>query len=116
MNIYLYAPLLHSSRDTVSPGHSTVKLFVGGLRKTHTEEQLKRYFETKYGPIVDCYIGKDSKTKESRCFGFVTFKESQHANRALTDLSHFIEGAPIHVRPYKLNDEENKRSSTVSYG
>nr|CDS31228.2 RNA recognition motif RNP 1 [Hymenolepis microstoma] len=101
-------------KNPVERGSSTaiiskVKLYVGGLRRTHTEEHLKRHFEIKYGPLVDCHVVKDIKTKESRGFGFVTFREAIHASRALADFPHFIEGVPIQVRPYKFaNADGNK--------
>nr|CUU99612.1 hypothetical transcript [Hymenolepis microstoma] len=88
---------------------SNVKLYVGGLRRTHTEEHLKGHFESKYGPLVECRVVKDFKTKESRGFGFVTFREAIHASRALAEFPNFIEGVPIQVRPYKFaNANRNK--------
>lgn len=86
-----------------------MKVYVGGLKKTHTEEQLRRHFESNYGPVVDCFVGRDPDTKESRCFGFVTFKETNHASRALAEFPHFIEGAPIQVRPYKPGNAKNNK-------
>ncbi|VUZ42375.1 unnamed protein product [Hymenolepis diminuta] len=109
------SPLSHCAgrlmrKDPSTARISTVKVFVGGLKKTHTEEQLKRHFESNYGPLVDCFVARDPDTKESRCFGFVTFKENNHASRALAEFPHFIEGAPIQVRPYKLGQTNNNKT------
>ncbi|VDL19132.1 unnamed protein product [Hymenolepis diminuta] len=60
--------------------------------------------------FFDCFVARDPDTKESRCFGFVTFKENNHASRALAEFPHFIEGAPIQVRPYKLGQTNNNKT------
>lgn len=80
---------------------SRVKLYVGGLRLNHTESQLRQHF-AQYGAVANCCIARDLKTKESRCFAFVTFREEAHAARALADCPHFIEGGPVSVRPFSL--------------
>ncbi|KAM7539589.1 hypothetical protein Aperf_G00000025793 [Anoplocephala perfoliata] len=103
--------------DVAKTGSSNVKLYVGGLRKNHTEEHLRRHFESVYGPLVDCYVARDYETKVSKCYGFVTFRKAAHASRALEDFPHFIEGSPIQVRPYKIeNDERNKVASAPTFG
>ena len=60
------------------------KLFVGGLNRTSTDEEvLKRYFE-KYGNIIDCTVMRDQE-RESRGFGFVLFDESSSIDKIMTD-------------------------------
>ena len=60
------------------------KLFVGGLNRSSTDEEvLKRYFE-KYGHIVDCTVMRD-QDRESRGFGFVLFDESSSIDQIMTD-------------------------------
>ncbi|VDO01249.1 unnamed protein product, partial [Rodentolepis nana] len=100
----------HAGRGASTTQISKVKFFVGGLRRTHTEEHLRRYFESKYGPLVDCHVSKDFKTKESRGYAFVTFKEAIHASRAMSDFPHFIEGVPIQLRPYNLPNTDQSRN------
>ncbi|VDO07712.1 unnamed protein product [Rodentolepis nana] len=100
----------HAGRGALTTQISKVKFFVGGLRRTHTEEHLRRYFESKYGPLVDCHVSKDFKTKESRGYAFVTFKEAIHASRAMSDFPHFIEGVPIQLRPYNLANADQSRN------
>ncbi|VDM24702.1 unnamed protein product [Hydatigera taeniaeformis] len=86
-------------------GKSRVKLYVGGLRLDHTEAQLRQYF-ARYGALTECYVARDFKTKASRCYAFVTFREEAHASRALADCPHFIEGDPVSVRPFNLKTKE----------
>ena len=50
------------------------KLFVGGLNRSTSDETLKAYFE-EYGELSDCVVIRDSGTKESRGFGYVTYKD-----------------------------------------
>nr|CDS15047.1 daz associated protein 1 [Echinococcus granulosus] len=87
---------------------SRVKLFVGGLRPNHTEGQLRQHF-AQYGTVIECCIARDCNTDESRGFGFVTFREAAQATRALADRQHFIDGGPVHVRPYNLKKKEKKK-------
>ncbi|EUB57179.1 DAZ-associated protein [Echinococcus granulosus] len=87
------------------------------VRNTATVGQLKQYF-AQYGTVTGCCIARDYKTKESRGFGFVTFREEAHAARALAGCPHFIEGGPISVRPSILKAKKEKTmpvSSSAKY-
>lgn len=98
------------NRNIASPinvATSRVKLYVGGLRLTHTEGQLRQHF-AQYGAVTDCYIVRNRKTDESRGYAFVTFEEEAHAACALADCPHFIEGGPVNVKPCKLKAKEEK--------
>ncbi|VDK46654.1 unnamed protein product [Taenia asiatica] len=103
-------------RTVASPnttvGKSRVKLYVGGLRLNHTESQLRQHF-AQYGAVTDCYIARDLKTNESRCYAFVTFREEAHATRALADCPHFIEGGPVSVKPFNLKKKEKAAVSSA---
>ncbi|PIK36666.1 hypothetical protein BSL78_26501 [Apostichopus japonicus] len=48
------------------------KLFIGGLDRKSSEEDIKEVLSS-YGSIVDCVVIRDAVTKNSRGFGFVTF-------------------------------------------
>ena len=54
------------------------KLFVGGLPAEITDESFLRFFET-YGPVIDSVVLLDRRTKRSRGFGFVTFRDEETA-------------------------------------
>ncbi|EUB61882.1 DAZ-associated protein [Echinococcus granulosus] len=77
---------------------------VGKVKDVHTSIE-----ETKYGTVIECCIARDCNTDESRGFGFVTFREAAQATRALADRQHFIDGGPVHVRPYNLKKKEKKK-------
>ncbi|KAK2564402.1 RNA-binding protein Musashi-like protein 2 [Acropora cervicornis] len=51
------------------------KIFVGGLSTETTKESLLEYFST-FGEVADCIVMKDSVSKRSRGFGFVTFSDA----------------------------------------
>merc|ERR1719433_687865 len=52
-----------------------------------TEEDLKKLFND-YGEIRGCAVALDDKGK-SRQFGFVTFKETEQAQKAVTELNDY---------------------------
>ena len=58
------------------------KLFVGGLPAEITDESFLRFFET-YGPVIDSVVLLDRRTKRSRGFGFVTFRDEEVALQLL---------------------------------
>ncbi|KAL7503114.1 hypothetical protein ACHAXN_000959 [Cyclotella atomus] len=58
--------------------HDNRKLFVGGLPNEVTDESFLRFFE-QYGPVVDSVVLLDRRTKRSRGFGFVTFRDEDIA-------------------------------------
>ncbi|XP_046839786.1 RNA-binding protein Musashi homolog 2-like isoform X2 [Xenia sp. Carnegie-2017] len=65
------SPAVTAIQDTNGdPG----KIFVGGLSKVTNADRLKEYF-SKYGEIKECLVMRDPVTKNSRCFGFVTFQD-----------------------------------------
>jgi RNA recognition motif-containing protein len=71
------------------------KVFVGGLHHGVTNEILREYFET-YGELTACKVYKENK--QSRGFGFVTFKEKSSAEKALKD-THKIMGKKVELKP-----------------
>uniref|UniRef100_A0A914XJV9 Peroxisomal multifunctional enzyme type 2 n=1 Tax=Plectus sambesii TaxID=2011161 RepID=A0A914XJV9_9BILA len=73
------------------------KLFVGGLT-TNTTEAMLRDFYSAFGRVVDVVVMVDSPTGRSRCFGFVTFAEPEHADRAIAAKPHVIDNRTIDAK------------------
>jgi heterogeneous nuclear ribonucleoprotein A2/B1 len=61
-----------STSDAGSEAEHFRKLFIGGLSPNTTDESLHSFY-SQYGQLVDHIVMRDSATKRSKCFGFVTF-------------------------------------------
>ena len=60
-----------------------VKLYVGNLAKTTTEEELKTLF-TQAGAVSLVEVVKDRSSGESKGFGFITMKDQAEADKAIS--------------------------------
>jgi heterogeneous nuclear ribonucleoprotein A1/A3 len=67
------------------------KLFIRNLNPSTTVEALKTYFSM-HGEIESCNIVMDKVTKRSKNYGFVIYKNSASAARALKEKNHIIDG------------------------
>jgi len=79
LNEYLEAGNeLKIDEDVVHAVMATPKktqVFVGGLKPDFTAQILANFF-SQYGPVFDAMVKYDPNTRISRCFGFVTFLDS----------------------------------------
>lgn len=62
------------------------RLFVGGLSRSTTEDDLRKVF-SEYGEVIDAFIVTDRDTGSSRGFGFVTLKNRKDAPKAINGLT-----------------------------
>ena len=77
--------------------HTVFTLYVGDMEKTIQDQQLYNVF-VQYGPLYSVRIMKNSETKVSRGFGFVSFYNQNDAQRAKDHLNHYrILQVPIRV-------------------
>ncbi|KAE9543463.1 hypothetical protein AGLY_002263 [Aphis glycines] len=81
------------------------KVFVGGLGKTITENELLDYF-MQYGDIENLIIKTDPVTGESRGFAFVQFVNAKTVDDLLATKDHFI--ANKKVDPKRIIKKVNK--------
>jgi len=79
------------------------KLFVGGLSWGTDESGLRAAFE-QYGEIVEVKVITDRDTGRSRGFGFVTFAETDDANRAIEEMN----GKPLDGRNIAVNEAHDR--------
>lgn len=85
------SPPVAGSHDTNGdPG----KIFVGGLCKITNADRLKEYF-SKYGEIKECLVMRDPVTKNSRCFGFVTFQDPASVEDVVNSGPHTLDDQAI---------------------
>ena len=81
------------------------KLFVGGLSKCTTSEELKEYFES-FGEVRSCFVICRPDSKVSRRFGYVEFTDSQVAQSVLENQGLYLKGNNISCRRFGEKDSE----------
>lgn len=60
-----------------------VKLYVGNLSKSTTQDELNILF-TQAGEVTDAEVYKDRKSGESRGFAFITMSAQSEADKAVS--------------------------------
>jgi len=73
------------------------KLFVGGLNRDTTDEVFVEHFG-QYGTMLDKVIIKDTQTRVSRGFGFVTYETSDSVEKVFQARPHVIDGKTLDVK------------------
>ncbi len=81
----------------------SVKLFVGSLPFSTTDQSLRELFE-QFGEVSDAKIIEDRETGRSRGFGFVEFASAEAANAAIEAL----DGSSFDGRTIVVNKAHEK--------
>lgn len=81
------------------------KLFVGGLNWKTTDDGLRKAFEP-FGPISEAKVITDRETGRSRGFGFVTFADSETADKAVDEMN----GKELEGRRIQVNEAQERSS------
>lgn len=68
------------------PAPLPARLFVGGLSRNTTADDLREAF-SQFGPVVDAIVVTDRDTGDSRGFGFVTMEDRKTAPKAIEALN-----------------------------
>ncbi|CAN4099489.1 unnamed protein product [Withania somnifera] len=80
------------------------EIFVGGLDKDATEEDLRKVF-SKVGEIIEVRLLMNSQTKKNKGFAFLRFATVEQAKRACTELKNpVVNGKKCGVSPSQDND------------
>lgn len=74
----------------VKDGEMT-KVFVGGIEKSTTSDQVKAAFSTR-GTVTDVFMPVDNTTDQHKGFAFVTFDDSSLASTLCSEGKIIIEG------------------------
>ncbi|KAI1710389.1 RNA recognition motif domain-containing protein [Ditylenchus destructor] len=76
------------------PRPRELTMFVGNLSPKTTDESLRKYF-SKYGQLTQSEVKIDSKTGQSRGFGYVGFRSKEELERARAAHPHTIDGVEV---------------------
>jgi RNA recognition motif-containing protein len=88
----------------------SMKLYVGNLPYTITEEDLRKLFAD-YGDIEEAVIIIDKFSQRSKGFGFVTLADAEMAQKAITEVNgKEIDGRALVVNEARPREERPQRS------
>lgn len=92
-----------------------MKLFVGNLPRTYTEEKLKELL-SKFSSIISCRLITDRDTGMSRCFGFVEFSSKEDAEQAIKEFhEREIDGRRLVVNEARPQEDRRNFSPRKSF-
>jgi len=100
-------------RDRDEPGVQYRKLFIGGLDKSTDDTKLKEHFE-KWGEIVDVVVIKNPDTKQSKGYGFITYKEESSVDAAQSERPHTIEGKEVDCKRAIPRDQSGSPEANIT--
>ncbi len=85
-----------------------VKLYVGNLAKSTTEDELKTLF-TQAGAVSLVELVKDRTSGESKGFGFITMNEQAEADKAISMFNAYsLADRALKVNVAKPKEERGK--------
>jgi RNA recognition motif-containing protein len=103
------------SKDIYQGGYMDVKLYVGNLPFSITEEKLQTLFD-EAGTVVSVNLIKDRYTGESRGFAFVEMTTQVEAEKAMGMFNgYFLDNRELKVNLARPR-EDRKRNSYGSKG
>ena len=73
------------------------KVFIGGIKRIHTEQDLRSYFSS-FGEIKEISIIMDRETKNNKGVAFVTFTTLSAAKQVVQKEMHELEGVFVQTK------------------
>lgn len=84
------------------------KIFVSGLPSYINSTRLQDFFEEQIGPVEIAYIIKHRKSKKSRGFGFVVFKNKEDREKVILQKEFKVNDRTISCKPYEPKESTSK--------
>lgn len=89
------------------------KLFIGNLSYQTNADMLRDYFG-KHGTITDCNVPVDSRTRLSKGFGFVVYRESRTLDQVMRLRPHKLDGRVLEPRRAIRREEADNPAANAS--
>uniref|UniRef100_A0A8C5CL09 Heterogeneous nuclear ribonucleoprotein A1-like n=1 Tax=Gadus morhua TaxID=8049 RepID=A0A8C5CL09_GADMO len=89
------------------------KLFIGGLSFETTDESLRAHFE-QWGTLTDCVVMRDTGSKRSRGFGFVTYSTVEEVDAGMDARPHKVDGRMVEPKRAVSREDSNKPGAHVT--
>ena len=87
-----------------------MKLYVGSLHYNITEPMLRAIFEP-FGQVDSVQLQYDPETNQSKGYGFVNFRDSMSAKKAMEQMN----GFELAGRPMKVNTVSERVDGSMSF-
>jgi RNA recognition motif-containing protein len=95
----VYSGKSQQASTTPSISQNEVQIYVCDMEISVTEDELRDFFSKYYSSVISSKIVLDPKTRLSKGYGFVRFKDPNEANRALTEMNgKMLKSKPIKVK------------------
>jgi RNA recognition motif-containing protein len=93
-----------------------MKLYVGNLSFSTTEQRLRELFEA-HGEVSSASLVMDRETGRPRGFGFVEFTNDEHARAAITALhGQSVDGRDLTVNEARPREEGSRGGGRGGFG
>jgi len=88
-----------------------LSLFVGDIGPDVSVDDLRNAFQDETNSVTDARIVMDPNSGRTKGYGFVTFKDSQSAERALTKNGEILKGRKMRVNWAATTSKDSKTSA-----
>ncbi len=93
-----------------------MKIYVGNLPWTVDNEKLEKMF-SHYGEVAEATVITDKFSGRSKGFGFVTFSDDAHAQKAISEMNDKdVEGRKLKVNEARPMDPDAPRRPRRDFG